>query len=229
KGTLLGTSLGCLGGLVRFFLGKADPKAKASSAPLAAPLRRGRGLGFAETEGERRTSEAERRFVSRRLLGEAAGASPTCQQRRWQIVRQVLHEKAFLDLLSRFLAEARLGRLQTTPKYGPAKEHFAATLVEDELACFAGSHGPLKIEVLEFETGRPNLKVTYPGVEDGDTVAFVSHFDVPAWAQPEISLPSGGCCERFLYGPLGDVPLRGPGVAGLAHTTLLVLLLSELA
>eukprot|EP00439_Symbiodinium_sp_Y106_P077911 s1949_g16.t2 len=227
KGTLLGTSLGCLGGFVRFFLGKADSKAKSSSAPLAAPLHRGRGLGFAETEDERRPDAA--RFVSRRLLGEAAGTSPTCQQRKWQIVRQVLHEKAFLDLLSRFLAEARLGRLQTTPKYGPAKEHFAATLVEDELACFAGSHGPLKIEVLEFETGRPNLKVTYPGLEDGDTVAFVSHFDVPAWAQPKISLPSGGCCERFLYGPLGNVPLRGPGVAGLAHTTLLVLLLSELA
>ncbi|CAE7757009.1 unnamed protein product, partial [Symbiodinium pilosum] len=216
-GTLLGASLGCLAGFVRFFLGKPDGKASSSSATLSAPLRRGAALGSAEGEGFR--GRRPSRFVSERLLGEVLGPSPTCPERRW-IVRQALHEKAFLNLLSRFLAEARLGRLQTTPKHGPAKEHFAATLIQDELACFAGRHGPLKIEPLEFETGRPNLKVTYPGLEHGDTITFVSHIDVPDWAQPQISLP-GGCCQPVPSGSSGQRATSRPwrGRLGAHHAT----------
>lgn len=53
-----------------------------------------------------------------------------------------------------------------------------------ELESVSGSNGPLIIETLEYVTGRPNLKITYPG-RTKNTVAFVgSHFDVVP-ADPE--------------------------------------------
>jgi len=133
-----------------------------------------------------------------------------------------LDKDKFIAVLRRLIGEAK--HLQNSPSLGlTPQEKRAAAIVIDELKEFSKeAGGPLIVEELEYEPGRSNLKVTYPGTGT-DTVAFVgSHFDVvPAdpttWNKDPYSLTVEG---DNLYG-------RGTTDC-LGHVALLTCFLREL-
>jgi len=99
-------------------------------------------------------------------------------------VARDMDKAAFIDVLRKLIGESKY--LQNNPRLGiHPQESRAAKIVLDVLSPYSAQNGgPLQIEELEYEKGRSNLKVVYPGMTDS-TVAFVgSHFDVvPADAE----------------------------------------------
>eukprot|EP00435_Cladocopium_sp_Y103_P013772 s439_g3.t1 len=211
KGAILGSVLGCFSGLVSIvqkFRAKATQSQQQQPGP-AAPLTRLRPSG-SSLEGPATPKGAVNREPSLRLLGGQASA----QQPKWQVVRQELPETAFLLLFSNLAYEAKCGHLHSEVNK-PAQECQAATLVEDELACFDGY--PLRIQSFDFSPGRTHMKVTYPGTGTG-TIAFVCNFDLPR-CNPNAATTRCLPCS---------VPESGLYPGGVGHTALLVLLLREL-
>lgn len=211
KGALLGSLLGCFSGLVSIFqkFREEATQSQQQQPGPAAPLKRLRPSG-SSLEGPVTPKGAVNREPSLRLLGGQASA----QRPKWQFVRQELPDTAFLLLFSRLAYEAKCGHLHSEGNK-PAQECKAATLVEDELACFDGH--PLQIQSFEFSTGRTHLKVTYPGTGTG-TIAFVCNFDLPR-CNPNAATTRCLPCS---------VPESGLYPGGVGHTALLVLLLREL-
>ncbi|CAE8612376.1 unnamed protein product [Polarella glacialis] len=165
-----------------------------------------------------------------------------------------LPASSFVELLGRLAAEAAaLRRGGGASASAPAsaswgrglavpslyQESRAATVVMDELACFAGPGGPLVVEEFQFAPGRTNLKVTYPGSSEASTctVGFIgAHFDV---SDAAASLPEGSSsatlCQPCWSSSTPSLVqqgdnLVGPGLGeGLSHVALLTVLLCELA
>ncbi|CAE8605354.1 unnamed protein product [Polarella glacialis] len=165
-----------------------------------------------------------------------------------------LPDSSFVELLGRLAAEAAaLRRGGGASASAPAsaswgrglavpslyQESRAATVVMDELACFAGPGGPLVVEEFQFAPGRTNLKVTYPGSSEASTctVGFIgAHFDV---SDAAASLPEGSSsatlCQPCWSSSTPSLVqqgdnLVGPGLGeGLSHVALLTVLLCELA
>mmetsp|Transcript_12645 Transcript_12645/g.28289 ORF Transcript_12645/g.28289 Transcript_12645/m.28289 type:complete len:435 (+) Transcript_12645:656-1960(+) len=87
-------------------------------------------------------------------------------------------EEQFLELLGKVLGESQ--HVQNNPSQGLCpKEELVARHVLDVLRPLSTDEGgPLKIEIKEYVSGRPNIVVTYPGTGD-KTVALVGmHMDV---------------------------------------------------
>ncbi|CAE8712246.1 unnamed protein product [Polarella glacialis] len=156
-----------------------------------------------------------------------------------------LPDSSFVELLGRLAAEAAaLRRGGGASASAPAsaswgrglavpslyQESRAATVVMDELACFAGPGGPLVVEEFQFAPGRTNLKVTYPGSSEASTctVGFIgAHFDV---SDAAASLPEGSSsatlCQPCWSSSTPSLVqqgdnLVGPGLGeGLSHVAL---------
>lgn len=112
-------------------------------------------------------------------------------------MRLDMEPKLFINTLSALIGESKF--LQNNPRLGVhPEEKRAVNVVLKDLDQFSKANGgPLVIEELEYEKGRTNLKITYPGTTS-KTVAFIgSHFDVvPAnaesWSVDPFSLKQDG-------------------------------------
>jgi len=96
-----------------------------------------------------------------------------------------LDEAKFLELLKKVMSESE--HVQNDPKQGfiPQEGLVAAHLVEALKPFSEENGGPLKVELLTYKEGRPNVKITYPGTDPTRTLGFIgSHMDVVP-ANPE--------------------------------------------
>jgi len=125
-----------------------------------------------------------------------------------------LHVPDFLDLLGKLIAETRW--LQNSPEMGiHPEEERAAKHVFDFLDPYRKENGgPLIMERLEYVSGRPNVKIVYPGDGEGYIGLIGSHLDVvPAnpeqWDRDPFTLTVEGdrCWGRGTTDCLGHVAL----------------------
>lgn len=99
-------------------------------------------------------------------------------------MKRDLDKHAFVELLRKLVGESK--HLQNNPRLGihPVEKRAASVVIKELEHLSTRAGGPLIIEELEYEPGRSNLKVKYPGT-GSKTIAFVgSHFDVVP-ADPE--------------------------------------------
>ncbi len=134
-----------------------------------------------------------------------------------------LDEKAFLGLLEKLVGESKW--LQNDPNQGliPQESRSAGHVLE-ELKSVSGPSGPLKIEVLEYVKGRPNVKITYAGTDPKATIGIVGcHLDVVP-ANPE-----KWNCDPFKLEKKGDC-LYGRGTTDcLGHVAIVTQFMKALA
>jgi acetylornithine deacetylase len=135
-----------------------------------------------------------------------------------------LEKDEYISLLERLIGETK--HLQNNPRQGLVpKEECVAQHVLNELQPHSqeSGGGPLLIETPTFVPGRPNLIISYPGLEETCTGLVGAHFDVvPAnpesWERDPFSLIVEG---DKLYG-------RGTTDC-LGHVAMITLLLQHLA
>jgi acetylornithine deacetylase len=146
----------------------------------------------------------------------------------------VLDKDEYMSLLSKLIGESR--HVQNNPRQGlvPCEAKVARHVLDvlkpytttTENNSSGGGGGPLLIQQFVYKEGRPNIKITYPGTNNGaTTTSFIgSHMDVvPAnpetWQRDPFALEFDGTDK--LYG-------RGTTDC-LGHVALITLLLKALA
>mmetsp|Transcript_21123 Transcript_21123/g.34678 ORF Transcript_21123/g.34678 Transcript_21123/m.34678 type:complete len:447 (+) Transcript_21123:1752-3092(+) len=132
-------------------------------------------------------------------------------------------DNAFVALLEKLISESKY--LQNDPGQGLIpQECKSAAHVEEYLKPYIGEGGPLKFEKLEYEKGRPNVKITYQGSDSKETIGIIGcHLDVVP-ANPE-----KWEVDPFKLTIKGD-KLYGRGTTDcLGHVAMVTMLMASLA
>ena len=95
-----------------------------------------------------------------------------------------LDEDAFVGLLRKLISESE--HVQNNPAQGlvPEEGRIVKYVLEELAPHSTKAGGPLKVEVLEYKEGRPNVKITYKGTTEKTIGLIGSHMDVVP-ANPE--------------------------------------------
>lgn len=236
-GVAIGSSIGCFVGILTARMQTALSNARRSTpsdSEAGVPLRATRLVPVVASCGESDDPEVEVE-ADLQLL---------------EPMKQKMQDREFLRLLRNLVGESWHLRNDPVRQLVP-EERNAATLVRDELDCFAQPRfGPLQIDEFEYEPGRTNLRITYPATHDhadGSTVTFMgAHFDVlPGVPRQQKKTPDDGCTPLGIVFGLGgsagsdmscfqleqqEEKLFGRGTSScLGHVALLTQFLCELA